>query len=71
MAVDPSGTPVPTPVEPGYTTTEFWVTFAGLISAGFTLLFHKTLNIDPSVPVGAASIMSGGYSIARGIAKRG
>jgi hypothetical protein len=80
MGGDPATTTTTTPVEPGYTTTEFWatevasgITLAGAIGIDFGL-FHLTTTQQTDITMAAVfviGLMQGLYAIARGFRKAG
>lgn len=52
--------------EPGYTTTEFWVTLLTLVMPAVTLIFHRDFSTQIQVfSVAAAGLASAVYAIAR------
>lgn len=80
MGGDPSAATTQTPVEPGYTTTEFWaaevtsgVTIGVAIGADFGL-FHLTAQQATDVTLAAAfvvGLIQAAYAISRGLRKQG
>jgi hypothetical protein len=80
MGGDPATTTTTTPVEPGYTTTEFWateatsgLTLAGAVGADFGL-FHLTTQQQTDVTLAAVfviGLLQAGYAISRGLRKQG
>jgi hypothetical protein len=80
MGGDPATTTTTTPVEPGYTTTEFWATevtsgiaLGGAIATDFGL-FHLTAQQQTDVTLGAifvVGLLQAAYALSRGLRKRG
>lgn len=69
VPVTMSDTPVE-PVEPGYTTTEFWLTVATVLGATFTDIFHKNVpGGSQAIANGAAAIGTAVYTVMRTIRK--
>lgn len=66
---DTTGTTA-TSAEPGYTTTEFWVTLLTLVMPVVTLIFHRDFSTQIQVlSVAAAALASAVYAIARTVRK--
>jgi multisubunit Na+/H+ antiporter MnhC subunit len=66
---DTPQTPVP-PAEPGYTTTEFWVTLFTLVMPAVTLIFHRDFSAQvQTFAVAAAGVAAAIYSLARAVRK--
>ena len=65
----------PTPVEPGYKTTEFWLaTVASLVGIAYASGLISPEGADPlskGLALLGTALTAMGYSIARGLAKKG
>jgi len=80
MGGDPSTTTTATPVEPGYTTTEFWATQAASLLAAIILLLTvfgviSWTETQKTAVTGLALVLitvaQGFYALSRGIRKQG
>jgi hypothetical protein len=72
VTADPTQTPAPTPVKPGYLTTEFWATFATSVAGAMAVFGPDAQAIsggvrDAIVAVAGAAIVV--YTLARSVVK--
>jgi hypothetical protein len=65
----------PTPTKPGYKTTEFWLSTAaiviGLLYAAGVVAPEGTDALSKAIAFGATALAALGYSVSRGLAKKG